>query len=178
MTWQHQIIRRYPNLFVRSFRGVPFAPGYPRCGDGWQRIVTRLVERVAAASKTSVIHFTQIVEEHGMLRIHWASRSELPQRVAFKVEEAVALAEAGSLCTCIDCGAEGRRYASDFLVVPLCTVHQRGTAVPIISGFHDVFLRRGIVRERSALVNVRYDWASDVFFPVPPDDVTKESRHG
>ena len=86
MTWQHQIIWRYPNLFVRSFRGVPFAPGFPRCGDGWQRIVTRLVERVAAASKASVIHFTHIVEEHGMLRIHWVSRSELPQRVAFKVE--------------------------------------------------------------------------------------------
>jgi hypothetical protein len=52
MTWQEQLIRRHPNLFVRAFRGVPFAPGYPQCADGWQHVVTRLVERVAAASKS------------------------------------------------------------------------------------------------------------------------------
>lgn len=113
-----------------------------------------------------------------MLRIHWTSRTELPQRVALKIEEAVGLAEARSLCTCIDCGAEGRLFASNFLLFPACKAHQRGTPVPVISGFHDVFLRRGIVRERSVLVHVRYDWASDAFIHVPPEDVVKKGpRH-
>jgi hypothetical protein len=178
MTWQEQLIRRYPNLFLRAFRGVAFAPGYPKCGDGWRQIVTRLVKRVAVASKASAVHFTHIVVEHGTLRIHWTSRSELPQRVALQIEEAVALAEARSHCTCIECGAEGRLFASDFLLFPACKDHERGTPVPVVSGFHDVFLRRGIVRKRSVLVHVRYDWASDTFVHVPPEEFAKGSRHG
>jgi hypothetical protein len=178
MNWQERLIRRYPRLFVRSFRGVPFAPGYPQCGDGWQHILSRLAERVTTSSKASAVHFTHIVAEHGALRIHWTSTSELPQRMALQIEEAVALAEARSLSTCIDCGAEGRLFASDFLLFPACKAHQRGTPVPVISGFHDIFLRRGIVRNRSALVHVRYDWASDAFVGIPPEDVTRKSRHG
>lgn len=178
MNWQEKLVRRYPSLFVRSFRSVPFAPGYPRCHDGWQHVVTRLVERVAAASKDGTVYFTHIVAEHGALRVHWNSRSELAPRVALKVEEAVGLAEARSLSTCIECGAEGRLFASDFLLFPACKDHQRGTPVPVVSGFHDVFVRRGIVRDRPALVHVRYDWASDAFVDVPPEEVARGSRHG
>jgi hypothetical protein len=179
MKWQEQLIRRHPNLFVRAFRGLPFAPGYPVCGDGWKNIVTRLVERVASASKEPAVHFTHIRAEHGILRIHWSSRIELPQRIALAIEEAVALAEARSGCTCVDCGAEGRLFASDFLIFPACDDHQRGTPVPVISGFHDVFLQRGIVRERSVLKRVRYDWTSDAFVGVPPEDLPKKGeRHG
>jgi hypothetical protein len=178
MNWQERLIRRYPHLFVRSFRGEPFAPGYPRCGDGWQDILSRLAERVAASATTSAVHFTHIVAEHGALRVHWTSTSELPQRMALQIEEAVALAEARSLCTCMDCGAEGRLFASDFLLFPACKAHQRGAPVPVISGFHDVFLRRGIVRDRSVLVSVRYDWPSDAFVDIPPEDVARRPRHG
>jgi hypothetical protein len=178
MNWQMRLIRRYPHLFVQSFRGVPFAPGYPRCSDGWQAIVTRVAERIANASKGSSVQFTQLLEEHGMLRVHWTSKSEIPQRVELKIEEAVALAEARSLCTCVDCGAEGRLFANDFLLFPACKAHRRGTPVPVISGFHDVFLRRAIVRDRSALVHVRYDWASDAFVDIPNADVAREPHHG
>ena len=178
MTWQDDLIRRYPNLFVRSFRGVPFAPGYPRCHDGWQNVVARLAERVAAVSGDGTVYFTHMVAEHGALRVHWTSRSELPQRSALKVEEAVALAEARSLSTCAECGAQGRLFASAFRIFPACKGHQQGTAVPVISGFHDVFLRRGIVRRRSTLERVRYDWASDAFVHAPADNIAKEKRHG
>ena len=119
MPWQEQLIRRHPNLFVRPFRGVAFAPGYPRCPDGWQRLVTRLAERVAAASAEPAVYFTHIAMEHGMLRVHWSSRSELRRRVALKIEEAVALSEARSVCACAECGAEGRLFASDFFF-PRC----------------------------------------------------------
>jgi hypothetical protein len=179
MNWQEHLIRRHPALFVRPFRTVPFAPGYPRCPDGWQRVVTRLVERVAATSRDGTVYFTHIIAEHGAMRVHWNSRSELTQRMALKIEEAVALAEARSLCTCADCGAEARLYASDFLIFPACIDHRRGTPVPVISGFHDVFLQRGIVRERSVLKRVRYDWASDAFVDAPPEDLPKKGeRHG
>jgi hypothetical protein len=179
MNWQEKLIRRYPNLFLRSFRGVAFAPGYPRCDDGWQEVVTKLVERVAATASDGTVYFTHVVAEHGGLRVHWSSRAELAQRVALKIEEAVALAEARSLSTCAECGAEGHLFASDFRLFPACTVHQRGSAVPFISGFHDVFLRRGIVRERSTLTRVRYDWASDTFVHAPPEDAASTgSCHG
>lgn len=177
-TWQDKLIRRYPNLFVRSFRGIPFAPGYPRCYEGWQQLVTRLVERVAAASDDGTIYFTHMIAEHGALRVHWSSRTELAQRDALDVEEAVALAEARSLSTCAECGAEGRLVASDFRIFPACKAHEQGTPVPIISGFHDVFVKRGIVRNRPVLMHVQYDWASDTFVHTPPDGISKGSRHG
>jgi hypothetical protein len=178
MNWQERLIRRYPHLFAQSFRGVPFAPGYPRCSDGWQAIVTRVAERVDKASKGSSVHFTQLFEQHGMLRVHWTSKSEIPPRVELKIEEAIALAEARSLCTCVNCGAEGRLFANDFLLFPACKAHQRGTPVPVISGFHDVFLRRAIVKDRSVLVHVRYDWASDAFVDISNVDVAREPHHG
>jgi hypothetical protein len=178
MTWQEQLIRRYPRLFVRSFRGVAFAPGYPRCDDGWQDVVTRLVERVAAASSDGTVYFTHMVAEHGALRVHWNSRTELAQRLALDIEEAVALAEARSLSTCAECGAEGRLFASDFRIYPACNAHEKGVPLPIVSGFHDVFVKRGIVRNRPALMHVRYDWASDTFVHAPPESFMKGSRHG
>jgi hypothetical protein len=129
MNWQEQLICRHQQLFVRSFRGVRFSPAYPRCNDGWRDIVTHLTERVAAASKGSAVQFTQILEQHGALRIHWTSRSELPQEVELAIEKAVGLAEARSVCTCVHCGAEGRLFASDFLLFPACKIHERGIPV-------------------------------------------------
>jgi hypothetical protein len=178
MTWQEKLIRRYPHLFLRAFRGLAFAPGYPCCPDGWQDVVTRLVERVAAVSSDGTVYFTHIVAEHGALRVHWSSRTELAQRLALDIEEAVALAEARSLSTCTECGAEGRLFASDFRISPACKAHERGTAVQVVSGFHDVFVKRGIVRNRPALMHVRYDWASDAFVHAPPENPLKGRRHG
>ncbi|MFC7699459.1 hypothetical protein ACFQX9_22515 [Bradyrhizobium sp. GCM10028915] len=167
MTWQEKLIRRHPTLFVRSFRGVAFAPGYPRCAPGWHHVVTRLVERVADAANDGTVYFTHMVCENGVLRTHWNSRSEIPQRQALKIDEAIGLAEARSASACVDCGAEGRLFATDFVLGPLCKLHQRGTPVPIAAG-RDVFLRRGVVRERPVLVRSRYDWDTDAFLDVRP----------
>ena len=173
MNWQGNLIQRYPNLFVRSFRGVPFAPGYPHCFNGWQHVVTRLVERVAAASMDGTVYFTCMAAEHGMLRVHWNTRSELAQRAALNIDEAIALAEARSASACAECGAEGRLFASDFLVTPLCTLHQQGTEIPVVAGHHDVYLRRGVVRERPTLVQVRYDWDRDAFVHVQEKEASR-----
>jgi hypothetical protein len=176
--WQEKLIQRYPNLFLRSFRGVAFVPGYPRCDDGWQQLVTKLVQRVAVAAGDGTVYFTHMVAEHGRLRVHWSSRTELPQKTALQVEEAVALSEARSLSTCAECGAEGRLFASDFRIFPACKAHEKGDPVPVVSGVHDVFVKRGIVRNRPTLVRVRYDWASDSFIDAPPYKVVKGARHG
>jgi hypothetical protein len=176
--WQDKLIKRHPNLFLRSFRGVAFAPGYPRCDDGWQDVIARLVERVAAASNDGTVYFTHMIAEHGGLRVHWSSRTELPQRIALDIEEAVALAEARSMSTCTKCGAEGRLFTSDFRIAPACKAHEDGAPVPTISGFHDVFVKRGIVRSRPALMHVRYDWTSDTFIQAPAETIVKGARHG
>lgn len=176
--WQGELIQKYPALFVRPFRGVAFAPGYPRCAPGWQHVVTRLVERVAAAANDGSVYFTQMVCENGVLRAHWSSRSEIPQRLALKIEEAIGLAEARSASACIDCGSEGRLFATDFVLAPLCKCHLRGIPVPIVAG-RDVFLRRGIVRERPVLIRSRYDWESDTFHDLPPSaDPKAKAPHG
>lgn len=176
--WQTQLIQKYPTLFVRPFRGVAFAPGYPRCAPGWQPIVTRLVERVAAAANNGSIYFTYIACENGVLRTHWTSRSEIAQRVALRTEEAIGLAEARSASACIDCGAEGQLFSTDFVLAPLCKLHQRGTPVPIVAG-RDVFLRRGVVRERPVLLRSRYDWESDAFLDLPTSaDPRAKAPHG
>lgn len=176
--WQDKLIKRHPNLFLRSFRGVAFAPGYPRCDDGWQDVVARLVERVSEASSDGTVYFTHMIAEHGGLRVHWSSRAELPRRIALDIEEAVALAEARSLSTCAKCGAEGRLFASDFRIAPACKTHEGGVPVPIVSGFHDVFVKRGIVRSRPVLMRVRYDRASDTFIEARADTIVEESHHG
>lgn len=164
--WQAQLIQDYPTLFVRSFRGIAFAPGYPRCAPGWQPVVTRLVERVATAANDGSVYFTHMACDNGVLRTHWRSKSEIPQRLVLKIEEAIGLAEARSASACIDCGAEGRLFVTEFVLAPLCKLHQRGTPVPIVAG-RDVFLRRGVVRERTVLVQSRYDWEADAFLDLP-----------
>jgi hypothetical protein len=163
--WQQKLVLRYPTLFLRPFRGLPFAPGFPRVPPGWSDLVTVLVERVAAAAIDGSVYFTHVIEEHGVLRVHWASRSELAQKTAFQVEESVALAEARSSCTCAECGAEGRLFASDFVISPMCALHEHGAPVPIVAGVHDVFIRRAVVRQRSSLVRVTYDRENDSFVP-------------
>jgi hypothetical protein len=37
---QQLLVQRHPQLFIRSFRGLPFSPGYPVCPDGWREAVT------------------------------------------------------------------------------------------------------------------------------------------
>jgi hypothetical protein len=48
--WQEQLIARHPQLFIRSYRGLPFSPGYPACPDGWSEIVATVVKRVSKSA--------------------------------------------------------------------------------------------------------------------------------
>lgn len=163
VTWQQALVEANLKIFARSFRGVRFAPGLPLCSRGWQHIVTRLVDRVSEATNGYHVIFTQIAEEHGILRICWTTHSELPRRVEFAIEQAIALASARSACTCMECGEEGRLFCSGYRLVVACDVHQSGIPVPVVQSFRANYLVRAIVNGRSQLVCSRYDRSSDSF---------------
>jgi hypothetical protein len=162
-TWRQQLVERHPKMFVRTFRGVPFSPGYPACSDGWRDIVTNVVERVSAAAAGRPVRFTRISEEHGWLRIHWTAQTELPESVELAIQEAVSLAEARSACTCQTCGAEGSLYSSGSWLLTACPQHARGVRVPVRPGMENVHLVRGIGEDVGTIACRRYDRATDRF---------------
>ncbi len=108
-TWQELLVQKHPQLFIRSFRGLPFSPAYPLCPGGWREIVTNVADRVSEAARGYSVYFCQISERYGRLRIYWNAESALPRRVERAIEEAVALAEARSTAAA---RLAGRRAAS------------------------------------------------------------------
>jgi hypothetical protein len=177
-TWQQMLVDTYPLLFVRSFRGVKFSPGYPTCGDGWCDIVTKLVERVSAAAVGYPMHFTQILERYGRLTIYWKADANLPKRVEHAIDEAIALAEARSACTCVDCGAKGQLISSGGCLFTACTEHARGIPVPIRPGTEDLHLVRTFVGDNFHSVACRrYDRVHDEFIEVDPNSLGMDHWH-
>jgi hypothetical protein len=161
--WQQDLVDRHRDVFVRSYRGVAFSPGYPCCGDGRRDIVARLVERVSVAAAGHRIHFTQIWECHGVLRVHWRAESEIPVEVDSAISEAIALAEARSACSCSKCGAEGILFSSGTRLLTLCPEHAAGIPVPVASGLENVHVVREVIGTKSAIRVRRYDRALDAF---------------
>jgi hypothetical protein len=174
-TWHQQLVDLHPELFVRTFRGVTFAPGYPSCGDGWCDIVTKLVERVSAAAAGYQIHFTQILERHGRLTIYWKAEANLPKHVEHAIEQAVALAEARAACTCVSCGAKGHLFSSGSCLFTACLDHARDVQVPVRPGTEDLHIARAFVGDdmHSAACR-RYDRMHDRFVEVDPSSLGLE----
>jgi hypothetical protein len=168
-TWQQMLVDAYPHLFVRSFRGVPFAPGYPTSPDGWRDIVIRLIERVSIAATGHRAHFTQISEKFGVLRIYWTAETEFPQDSELAIENAIACAEARSACTCAVCGVEGRLFSSGGWLLTACSDHARGVPVPVPSATENLHIVRGYVGEEVRVITCRrYDRARDLFIDIDP----------
>jgi hypothetical protein len=174
-SWQQQLVDGYPDLFVRRFRGVPFSPGYPICGDGWRDIVTKMVERMSAAATHYRVHFAQISEGYGTLRVYWRAEAALPTHVERAIEELIALAEARSACTCTTCGAEGRLFSSKGWLLTACAEHARGKAVPTQPGLENMHIVRGRVGEDMRICTCRrYDRTLDAFVHVDPCSLGSE----
>jgi hypothetical protein len=176
-TWQQMLVESYPNLFVRSFRGVPFASGFPSCGGGWRDIVTKLVERVSAAAADHPMHFTQILERHGRLTIYWKAEANLPSRIEHDIDAAIELAEARSGCSCACCGAKGHLFSSGGCLFTACTEHARGVPVPIGPGTEDLHLIRTFVGDNiHSVAYRRYDRMHDRFVEVDPRSLRLEDK--
>jgi hypothetical protein len=176
-TWRQRLVERHPEVFVRAFRGVPFSPGYPTCSDGWRDIVTNVVERVSAAAAGRPVRFTRMSEEHGSLRIHWTAEADLPDGAELAIQDAVALAEARSACTCQTCGAEGSLYSSGSWLLTACPAHARGVPVPVRHGRENVHHVRGRISEDIGTIACRrYDRTTDRFVDVERSHAESENR--
>jgi hypothetical protein len=167
-TWQQDLVDLHPELFVGTFRAVPFSPGHPStCGDGWRDIVAKLVERVSAAATEYPIQFTQIREVHGRLAIHWRAEAALPKHVEYTIEESIARAEARSACSCMVCGANARLFSSGGQLHTACPNHAQGVPVPVPPGMEDLHIVRAFAGDEfHSVVCRRYDRDRDRFVDI------------
>jgi len=171
-SWQENLVSRHEEVFLRRFRGVPFAPGFPTCPDGWREIVTTLVKRVAVAAVGYLVHFSQISEKYGALRVYWAAETRLPEQLERTIEHAIELAEARSECTCSTCGAEGRLVSRGGWLLTACQQHARGVPVPVRPGMEHLHIVRGFSGDTIRMITCRrYDRVNDRFVDVDPRSV-------
>jgi hypothetical protein len=162
--WRQLLVQEYPHLFMRSFRGTPFAPGYPSCPDGWREIVVRVVKRVSEAAAGYPIHFCQVSAQYGRLSIYWKAEAALPYRVERAIEYSVALAEARAACSCAICGSAGRLFSDGGWLTTACPEHACGERVRMRPDLEGVY----IVRGSDGAACRRYDRKLDAFVEADP----------
>jgi hypothetical protein len=68
--------------------------------------------------------FVRIKQKFGLVRIGW--EGDVSDETRARIEEAVALAEARSSCTCEICGAEGAKYHAAKVIMVRCETHAEG----------------------------------------------------
>jgi hypothetical protein len=176
-TWQQDLVDLHPELFIRSFRNVPFCPGYPVAGDGWREIISSLVERVSAAAVGYPIHFVQICERHGRLTVYWRAEASIPRRVEHAIEEAIARAEARSACSCARCGATGHLFSCGSRLFTACPNHARGVPVSMRPGTENLHIVLAGGDDSRVIACRRYDRARDQFVDVDPSSIGIDHWH-
>lgn len=120
--WGRDLMLRHVRLFETERDGPNIASGYPAIREGWRDVVERLCARIGTTLEDGeTFRFVQIVRKFGLLRIDWAG--EVSEATKARIEEAVALAEARSSCTCEVCGLEGEKYYAAKFVIPRCMAH-------------------------------------------------------
>jgi hypothetical protein len=172
LAWRAALVARYPGLFDVPIGGRVLAPGSPTCGDGWRDLVERTVRRIADAASGapsgSMLSIVQIKEKFGTARFYW-SGTGLDDATMAAVEEAVALGEARSACTCETCGEPGRLHDWKGWLLTACPDHARGDVVPREPGWEGITIVRGYKDGRVWLHSCRrYDRDKDSFTDVDP----------
>ena len=172
LTWQAALVAQYPALFDLRIDGRVLAPGYPTVEDGWQDLVERTVGRIAAiaagAPSGSSLSIVQIKQKYANLRLYW-SGTGLGDEITSAIEEAVALGEARSACTCETCGEPGRLHDWKGWLLTACPEHARGDVVPREPGWEGITIVRGYKDGRVWLHSCRrYDRDKDSFTDVDP----------
>jgi hypothetical protein len=165
--WRIELINAHRNLFRPPAKAPVLAMGYPDCGPGWRSLLNSACARIdAALDAEERVAIQQIKEKHGTLRFYWQGTLSTKSRA--KVEEAIALAEARSACTCEECGEEGRLYRACGALMTRCKAHAKGQPVSIKRGFENVHIIQRLVSTESQVVYRRYDRATDSFCSVDP----------
>jgi hypothetical protein len=138
--WRDDLIEAHPTLFRPPGGDPAAAQGYPACEDGWRDLLERVCMRIEAVLVESggSCRVLQIKEKLGTLRFYWSG--EMSDDAKLRVEEAIALANARSACTCETCGVEGRLYDRGGWLATACAEHAEGEPVPVSPGFENLHL--------------------------------------
>ncbi|MEH2506676.1 hypothetical protein V1290_005487 [Bradyrhizobium sp. AZCC 1578] len=168
--WRIELIEAHPNLFHPPVGAPEAIQGYPTCGHGWRDLLERLSTRIEAAMAEGGgwLRILEIQEKYGTLRFSW--RGEVSDESRTKIEEAIALAEARSACTCAECGEAGRLYRHGGMWVTRCPAHAKGEPVRIEAGLESFHVIRVVELHDMRVFFCRgYDRATDAFVAVPPE---------
>jgi hypothetical protein len=164
--WRDALVSKHRHLFED---GSGAAHGYPAVGDGWRELLERAVDRIAAAVGHGQMTIFQIKQKHGTLRLYHSSAADLDEAAQYSVEEAVALAEARSACTCEICGGEGRLFEKGDWLATACEKHAVGQPVTVPCGWENVHIVRNFDAGSTRMIACRrYMRATDTFEDVPP----------
>jgi hypothetical protein len=110
-----------------------------------------------------------VSEKYGVLRVYWTVNATIPPRTELAIEEAIALAEARSGCTCATCAAEGHLFSTGRWLLTACSEHARGVPVPVRPGTENLYIVRRFVGEDVRVIGCRrYDRMHDRFVEVDP----------
>lgn len=176
-SWRRRLVERFPNLFVHRQGDQTSTPGYPAVGDGWRDLIEVAAERIDIAAAGGGFRIDQIKEKYGTLRLYVDRDVGVSPEAIAAVDEAVALAEARSACTCEQCGREGALYSAGIWLTTLCPDHAKGEPLPVRDGFDNVFVVRALIGGRLRIVSCRrYDRLEDRFVDVDPSSLGIEEE--
>jgi hypothetical protein len=169
--WRIELIEAHARLFRPPAEHCEAAQGYPECDEGWHDLLERACVRIEnALDNGDAFKVVQIKEKYGTLRFYWDGK--LSEDAKAKVEEAIALAEARSACTCEVCGAVGRLYNRGGWFATACAEHAKGEPEPVKPGFENIRIVRRIVRGQVRILSCRrYERATDSFADISPDSI-------
>jgi len=161
--WQVAVMRAHPRLFKTI-------TDEPRLREGWRDTMERLCARIERALlECETFQFVQIVPRFGILRAKW--EGQVSEETQARIEEALALAEARSSCTCELCGAEGEKYHTDKIIKVRCEAHAEGRPLVQASANGRLHPVRVVVPSTPRVVTVRrYDRGADAFVG-PPENI-------
>jgi hypothetical protein len=173
--WRIELIEAHPGLFHPPKGHPEKAAGYAWCERGWRDLLERMCVRIEAAlGEGETIRFSQIKEKFAGLRVYW--RGDVSPETAAKINLAIALAEARSVCTCEECGEVGQLYRHVGRYQTLCEAHAKGTSVPAEPGGENVHIVRAATRDGFRVTPRRYDRETDRFIDGPPSSPEIEEQ--
>lgn len=174
--WRLELIETHSDLF-RPPAGVPEgAEGLPECGPGWRDLIDRCCVRIRTAIEADggTFRFTQIKEKYGTIRAYWTGR--LSPEASARVDEAIDLAEARSVCTCDVCGQPGVLRTGGWLTTR-CDLHAEGRApADVRPGFENIHIVHYGLGDQRRIVCRRYDRDNDAFVDVDPASLGMEEE--
>jgi hypothetical protein len=169
--WRIELIEAHPNIFHPA--GPQRVRGYPGCEEGWRDLLERACGRIEAAlAEGGTFYVFQIKEKFGTLRFYWYG--DVSPETKSKIDEAIALAEARSACTCETCGEPGRLHQISGWYKTACSAHADVEPVPVKAGRENVHVRHRFVDGKRVVGARRYIRETDEFVDVDPRSIDIE----